>query len=53
MEDYERAMLGEHRWWSSEEIAASNERFAPRRLAELLKQLLAEGPPPEPIDVGI
>jgi 8-oxo-dGTP pyrophosphatase MutT (NUDIX family) len=52
MEDYERAMLGEHRWWSAEEIAASTDRFAPRRLAQLLEKLLAEGPPPEPIDVG-
>jgi 8-oxo-dGTP pyrophosphatase MutT (NUDIX family) len=53
MEDYERDMLGEHRWWSAGEIAASSERFAPRRLAQLLERLLAEGPPPEPIDVGV
>jgi hypothetical protein len=53
MEDYERAMLGEHRWWSAKEIAASPERFAPRRLAQLLEQLLAQGPPATPIDVGI
>ena len=52
MEDYESAMLGEHRWWSADQIAASNERFAPRRLAELLKQLLVEGPPAKPVDVG-
>jgi 8-oxo-dGTP pyrophosphatase MutT (NUDIX family) len=53
MEDYESAMLGEHRWWSADEIAASTERFAPRRLAELLMQLLVEGPPPQPVDVGV
>jgi hypothetical protein len=53
MEDYESAMLGEHRWWSAGEIDASSERFAPRRLAELLIQLLAEGPPPKPVDVGV
>jgi 8-oxo-dGTP pyrophosphatase MutT (NUDIX family) len=53
MEDYESAMLGEHRWWSADEISASSERFAPRRLAELLRRLLVEGPPAAPIDVGM
>jgi 8-oxo-dGTP pyrophosphatase MutT (NUDIX family) len=53
MEDYESAMLGEHRWWSAAEIEASAERFAPRRLGELLRDLLAQGPPPEPVDVGV
>ena len=42
----------EHRWWTAEEIAASSERFAPRRLGSLLGQLLAQGPPPAPVDVG-
>ena len=41
------------RWWAIEEIAESEERFAPRRLAELLRSLLRDGPPPEPIDVGV
>lgn len=44
-------LLLEHRWWSSGEIRASNERFAPRSLADLLDRLNAEGPPPEPIEV--
>ena len=52
MEDYESAMLGEHRWWSADEIEASPERFAPRRLAELLRTLVKEGPPAQPLDVG-
>jgi 8-oxo-dGTP pyrophosphatase MutT (NUDIX family) len=41
------------RWWSAEEIAASDELFAPARLAELLHDLAAHGPPPAPVDVGI
>lgn len=45
------ALLREHRWWSAEEIAASEERFAPRGLAGLLERLLREGPPAEPLDV--
>ena len=41
------------KWWSADEIAASDELFAPARLAELLRELAAEGPPPETIDVGV
>jgi len=53
MEEDESSMFGEHRWWSAEEIEASPERFAPRTLAALLKRLLVEGPPAEPVDVGL
>jgi double-stranded uracil-DNA glycosylase len=41
------------RWWSADEIAASDELFAPADLAELLRDLRADGPPREPVDVGI
>jgi ADP-ribose pyrophosphatase YjhB (NUDIX family) len=46
----------ELRWWSVDEIAADrSERtwFAPRRLAVLMRQLLDDGPPPQPIDTGV
>ena len=46
-------MLQEHRWWTASQIQASSERFAPRRLGGLLRTLLLEGPPPEPVDVGL
>jgi 8-oxo-dGTP pyrophosphatase MutT (NUDIX family) len=49
----EEEMLQEHRWWTAAEIGASSELFAPRRLGSLLRRLLLEGPPPEPIDVGV
>jgi TDG/mug DNA glycosylase family protein len=42
----------EYRWWSVDEIAASDEAFAPRRLARFLRELLEHGPPAEPLDVG-
>jgi 8-oxo-dGTP pyrophosphatase MutT (NUDIX family) len=43
-----------HRWWSLDEIwAATNEVFAPRRLASFLGKLIDEGPPDAPIDVGV
>ncbi len=40
------------RWWTLDEIEASEEEFAPSRLAGLLRVLLTDGPPDEPIDVG-
>jgi ADP-ribose pyrophosphatase YjhB (NUDIX family) len=44
----------EMRWWSPAEIAAAHDRrFAPARLARLLDELLASGPPCVPIDTGI
>jgi TDG/mug DNA glycosylase family protein len=42
----------EHRWWTLEEIAKSEDDFAPRALAEHLEHLLTHGPPTEPIEVG-
>ncbi len=43
----------ELRWWTPEEITASDARFAPRRLAVHLAHLVDSGPPAEPIDVGV
>lgn len=41
------------RWWSLDELEATKERFAPRRLPALVRSLLEDGPPPEPVDVGV
>jgi 8-oxo-dGTP diphosphatase len=42
------------RWWTLDELAAATDVvFAPRRLPALVETLLAEGPPPDPIDVGV
>jgi ADP-ribose pyrophosphatase YjhB (NUDIX family) len=43
----------ELRWWALAEIEGSSETFYPTRLAEFLRQLLEDGPPDEPIDVGV
>jgi ADP-ribose pyrophosphatase YjhB (NUDIX family) len=41
-------------WWSLDDIlGAGGVRFAPRRLAELLAQLLGDGPPSVPLDTGV
>lgn len=42
----------ELRWWTLDELLASDAKFAPRRLPELLRDLLEHGPPPAPLDVG-
>ena len=41
------------RWWTADEIAASDELFAPARLAELLRELNANGEPRGLVDVGV
>jgi 8-oxo-dGTP pyrophosphatase MutT (NUDIX family) len=44
----------ELRWWTLAELdAATGLTFAPRRLPTLLRELLRDGPPSEPIDVGV
>lgn len=49
--DTERMSTHEHRWWPSEEIAASSDAFAPADLAERLAELLRDGPPAVPVEV--
>lgn len=42
-----------HRWWTLDELVESDESFAPTRLPELVRDLVENGPPSEPIDVGV
>ena len=41
------------RWWTPEELAASREIHAPRRLPQLVVDLRERGAPPAPIDAGV
>lgn len=41
------------RWWALDELEGTEETFAPRRLPELVRDLVANGPPAAPIDVGV
>ena len=45
--------VAEQRWWTLAELEVSRELFAPSRLAELVRDLVENGPPTEPIDVGV
>ena len=40
-------------WWSLQGIRESDDVFAPRRLAELLGQLIDSGPPEHVLDAGV
>jgi TDG/mug DNA glycosylase family protein len=44
--------MEEWRWWTLDETRATEDELVPRRLADLFASLLAEGPPPEPVDAG-
>ncbi|MEX2547771.1 MAG: NUDIX domain-containing protein [Chloroflexota bacterium] len=41
------------RWWTADELSGADGEFAPRRLPELVRDLLNTGPPLTPIDVGV
>ncbi|MFN2322006.1 MAG: NUDIX domain-containing protein [Trueperaceae bacterium] len=51
-EPWEARTFRGFRWWTLPELAQTSERVFPPRLAERLAALLADGPPPAPIDVS-
>lgn len=53
LEDYEVGLLEHHRWWTVDEISASEDRFAPGEFAALLPLLLEGRYPDEPLVVGV
>jgi 8-oxo-dGTP pyrophosphatase MutT (NUDIX family) len=52
MSEEERADLTEHRWWSLEELELTTAELAPRALPMLLRELLTNGPPATPVEIG-
>lgn len=52
-DEFERKFLGEHRWWTIDEVNTSNDEFVPRGLARYLDDLVKGSIPREPLDVGI
>ena len=51
--DLEAEGVHDVRWWTLAELEAAEETLVPKRLPEFLRQLLSEGPPARPVDVGI
>jgi 8-oxo-dGTP diphosphatase len=53
-EELAAEFVHEIRWWTRGELAGADDVvFAPRRLSELLVELLERGPPRVPLDVGV
>jgi ADP-ribose pyrophosphatase YjhB (NUDIX family) len=48
----EREDLTAHRWWSLPELEETTERLVPRSLAGLVRGLIRDGTPAEPLEVG-
>ncbi|MFI7130958.1 NUDIX hydrolase [Nonomuraea sp. NPDC050153] len=49
MEDFERASVTGHRWWTARELAETADLLRPAGLPRLLAGLLADGPPRRPV----
>jgi 8-oxo-dGTP pyrophosphatase MutT (NUDIX family) len=44
--------IGDHRWWSAEELERTRDRLVPGNLPALIRDLIEHGPPEHPIDIG-
>jgi TDG/mug DNA glycosylase family protein len=51
--DLAREHVHDVRWWTLAELEATEQLLVPKRLAALVRELLADGPPPKPIDAGV
>jgi 8-oxo-dGTP pyrophosphatase MutT (NUDIX family) len=51
-EDFEKASVTGHRWWTAEELATTTDVLRPAGLPQLVARLLADGPPDQPITVA-
>jgi len=43
----------EHRWWTLDELERTSDTVYPTRLAALVRDVLRDGPPPAPLEVGV
>ncbi len=51
--DGERSAFRGFRWWSVKELLETSDVIVPRRLVELLANLIRAGPPEAPVDTGV
>ena len=52
LDDSERLDLAEWRWWTLDELDGTSDALVPSTLAARLRELLEQGPPGAPFDVG-
>ena len=48
----EAGVIREHRWWRVADMAPSGERFAPRRMPDLLEALVGGARPASPVELS-
>lgn len=51
--EMEQEVVKEHRWWTEDELETTTDVLTPRGLAHLLRDLLVNGLPKSPVDVGV
>ena len=51
LDEREKSWTLDHRWWTADEIAASTERFEPRRSRRTPEGAAARRPAPEPVAI--
>ena len=49
--DVERATIVDHRWWTLDELESAHDRLVPANLAALVRSLLRDGLPEQPIEL--
>jgi 8-oxo-dGTP pyrophosphatase MutT (NUDIX family) len=52
LSEYEARSIVGFRWWNVEELTEATETIFPPQLGHLMKKLLADGVPAEPLDIG-
>jgi hypothetical protein len=45
--------VGALRWWTLDDVDSADAIFAPRRLPALVNELLADGPPAQPVEADV
>jgi 8-oxo-dGTP pyrophosphatase MutT (NUDIX family) len=52
LDQFESDLMVEHRWWSLDDLDETTEKVYPAALAGHLRELLREGPPEKPLQLG-
>jgi 8-oxo-dGTP pyrophosphatase MutT (NUDIX family) len=53
MTEVEKAEISGCRWWDMGEMESTSDELVPLDLGDRLRQLLIDGPPPSPVDIGV
>ena len=48
-----REGVREFKWWTTDRMVVSDDLFAPSALREIIERILVDGPPEDPLEVGV